>query len=280
MTQPTHPLFDAYPLDGEHSISTGSVPTPYHIYDGHGLLIGGTADLASAKALLQHEDVVPLETTAGRAVAGVWVVDGTAASLGPHIELQVSLLVAHQPQPPIDDHPLTLLKALSVNPQARMFCHGLWNNTATVVAYNRELLGLDARLCEGEIDRADGRKQFRITDEAGALLAEGTVREDERPSSKMAWSLLRLLGVRQMMAAASEGWLGASVVNPKSDALPLNGDAQTYVAADTPVVQLFDPATDSLTLGPEADAGLAFRPSFLEHFSPFRFVYLSPVRAA
>lgn len=278
MTQPTHPLFAAYRLDGEQLISTGSVPTPYQIYDGHGVLIGGTADLAAARALLQRQDVVPLETASGRAVAGVWVVDGTAASLGPHIELQVSLLVAREPQPPIDDHPLTLLKALSTNAAARMFCYGLWNNTETVVAYNRELLGLNARKCQGDIKRADGRLRFRISDETGAMLSEGQVAVDERPSPKMAWSLLRLLGVRQMMAAASNEWLAARVVNPISDAVQFNGDAQTWLAADAPVVQFFDPATDSFVLGATADAGLGFQPTFLEHFYPFRFVYQSPVR--
>lgn len=32
-----HPLFRRYPLDGQARISVGAVPTPYHVYDGHGL---------------------------------------------------------------------------------------------------------------------------------------------------------------------------------------------------------------------------------------------------
>ncbi len=42
-----HELFKRYPIDGAATISTGEVPTPYHIYDGYGAFIGGTADLAA-----------------------------------------------------------------------------------------------------------------------------------------------------------------------------------------------------------------------------------------
>ncbi len=112
MKTDTHPLFENYPLYGEQELSVGLVPIPYHTYDGHGLFIGGTADLASVKELLRNENVHPIQTTAGKAVMGIWVIDFTQASLGPHQELQFSILVSHQPALPIEDHPLTLLKAL------------------------------------------------------------------------------------------------------------------------------------------------------------------------
>ena len=62
----------------------------------------------------------------------------------PHPTKPISFLVSHQPQLPVANQPLALLKALFANPAARMFCYGLWNDTETAVAYNRELLGLDA----------------------------------------------------------------------------------------------------------------------------------------
>ena len=40
-----HALFRAWPLAGEVRLSTGMAPTPYHVDDGHGLFIAGSADL-------------------------------------------------------------------------------------------------------------------------------------------------------------------------------------------------------------------------------------------
>jgi len=36
-------------------LSTGMAPVPYHLYDGHATLIGGTADRAAVKTLLQSD---------------------------------------------------------------------------------------------------------------------------------------------------------------------------------------------------------------------------------
>jgi len=80
----SHPLFRRFPLDGSASIATGPVCTPYHVYDGYSLFIGGTADLSSVRRLLAPESVVPLADEAGRALMGVWVCNFTRASLGPH----------------------------------------------------------------------------------------------------------------------------------------------------------------------------------------------------
>jgi hypothetical protein len=214
----------------------------------------------------------------GRAVMGVWVVDFTEASLDAHHELQFSILVSHQPVPPIEDHPLALLKALFANPQARMFCYGLWNNTKTVVAYNREVLGLNARLSKGHIERKDGQKRFRLTNEMGELLFAGQVREDKQTSPRVGWALFRLLGLRHTWQAFSQPYLGAKVVNPVSDRFPFNGDAESFLAADAPIVQFFDATTDIIDFGGAVANDFGFEPHFVEHFSPFRFVYLEPKR--
>lgn len=45
-------LLKQFPLSGSAVIPTGNVPTPYHIYNGFGLFIGGVCDLNEAKQLL------------------------------------------------------------------------------------------------------------------------------------------------------------------------------------------------------------------------------------
>jgi len=121
-----HALFKQFPLNGTETISTGPVPTPYHIYDGYGAFIGGTADLAAVQRLLQPEQVLPVQTVEGRALMGLWICDFTDASLGPHHELQCSLFVSRQPIHDIASHPLALLAAMLTRPEMQMMCHGLW----------------------------------------------------------------------------------------------------------------------------------------------------------
>ncbi|WP_420630349.1 hypothetical protein [Candidatus Leptofilum sp.] len=274
-----HPLFAQHPLNGELSLSVGQVPTPYHVYDGHGTLIGGSAELSTVRHILNNETVHPIQTANRRALMGIWVVDFADASLGQHNELQISIFVSHSPQLPVSNHPLALLKELFVNPAARMFCYRLWNDGATAVAYNRELLGLDAAQAHGSISRDNGQKRFVFRDSAENLILEGHMYEGKRTSPQMGWQLLQLFGLRQTIRAARQTTLPAKVVNPISEAFPFNGDAQTFLASDPPVLQLFDPQRDSLTFG-ESVANLNFQPTFIEHFAPFRFVYLFPEAVA
>ena len=276
MDSSSHKLFQQYPITGKREISIGQVPVPYHTYDGHGLFIGGTADLANITQLLQNENVYPIQTVDGQAVMGIWVVDFTEASLGPHNELQFSILVSHQPAGPIENHPLTLLKALFTDPNARMFCYGLWNNTETAVAYNRELLGLPAQLNQGTIERENGRKTFHLTNEEDQLLFAGQVHDQKRTEPAVGWSLFRLMGLRQTTRAFSQPYIGAKVVNPISENNRVNADAQSFLAADSPVVQLFNTAADDISFNPQQAGIFNFQPQFIEHFAPFRFVYLMP----
>jgi hypothetical protein len=276
-----HNLFHQFPLTGEKEISIGRVPVPYHIYDGQGILIGGTTDLASIEAILQNEALFPIQTQSGKAVMSVWVVDFTEASLGSHNELQFSILVAHTPQSPIEDHPLALLKALYINPDARMFCYGLWNDTETAVAYNRELLGLDANLNQGKIELNHGQPStFSYKDESGDLIFEGEVSLASQTPFNVGWQMLRLFGLRPTLRSFSQPYIEAKVVNPRGKVIPINADASSFLASDTPIVQLFDPAADSLRFGETSKNNFQFQPHFIEQFSPFRFVYLEPESAS
>ena len=274
-----HKLFQQFPLKGEREISVGRVPVPYHIYDGHGLLIGGTADLAAVTTLLQNEQVQPLETSDANALMAIWVCDFNEASLGAHNELQVAIAVSHQPIAPLESHPLSLLKGIFVNPNVRLLCHGLWNNTQKVVAYNRELLGLNAELNQGDIQRGNGMKSFTFRDAAGELIVEGQVREAKYTPMRVGWQFAKLLGLTQTIRAFTQPYIGTRVVNTIGDVIPYNADAPAYLSADTPVVQYFDPTTDSITFSREPYRDIGFKPLFLEHFDPFRFVYLTPQRS-
>jgi hypothetical protein len=272
----TDALFQKFPIVGTAPTSAGELPVPYHVYDGQGSLIAGTADLGSIRDLLQAENMSPMRTVSGKAVMGIWIIDFREASLGPHNEVQYVILAAHQPTEPVADHPMAMLKALIAEPAARMFSYRLWNNSQKGVAYNRELLGLNARLASGTITRFAGVKRFEFVDEDGELICEGDIRVSKRPSLQVGWSLFRLMGLRQTLRALREPYLEAKVVNPTGNRIRENQDAQTYLANESPVLQFFDQTADKLVLGKPFERAFGFRPQFIEHFDPFRFVYLNP----
>lgn len=271
-----HALFQRFPLTGTRAISTGEVPVPYHVYDGHGLLLGGTVSATAAAHLMAEEGVKPVLTQAGQALMAIWVCDFTAASLGPHTELQFALLASNQPVAPLPDHPLSLLKALAEIPGVGLFAHGLWNNAASAVAYNRELLGLRAHAAHSTITRAPARETFVFRDESDALIFRGEVTLATRTPPGVAWQMLQLFGIRGSVRLSRQPYLAATVINPVGDVLPTNAQAKAYVAADTPIVQRWDAATDRLEFGRELYRSLQFQPTFVEQFEPFRFVYLMP----
>ncbi|MBC7813367.1 MAG: hypothetical protein H7175_19565, partial [Burkholderiales bacterium] len=96
----SHPLFQQYPLNQQATLSVGTVPAPYHVYNGYGLFIAGTAHLDKVRALLQSEQVEPIQDEAGRALMAIWVCNFLEASLGTHHELQFSIFIQRQSVPP------------------------------------------------------------------------------------------------------------------------------------------------------------------------------------
>jgi hypothetical protein len=272
-----HALFRAFPLEGTASVSTGTVPTPYQVYDGCGLFIGGTADLAAARELLAPEQVRPVPTSAGRALMGVWVCNFTDASLGAHHELQFSLFASAQEQPAVDADPLALLAAMLERPEMRMLCHGLWNNTPQVVAYNRELLALDARLATSRIEREPGAIGFAFRDAAtGKHVLEGRVHRPQRPGLRANLALVRRLGLRRVVDLARQPWLRVQILNPVGPGLARNAVADSYTKCDATVLRYFDPARDTLDVDEPRYRRLQFRPEFFQFMRGFKFVYLFP----
>lgn len=272
-----HQLFKHYPLTGTATLTTGAVPTPYHIYDGYGLFMGGTADLAAVQRLLQPETVIPLQTVAGQAVMGIWLCDFTDASLGPHHELQFSIFVTRQPAAPLAAHPLALLSAMLTRPDVQMLCHGLWNNIPTVVAYNRELLSLNAKLSTSTIAFDAQQLTFAVADAvSGASILTGAIRTPQQLSWRASLGLLGQLGFGPALRVNRQPWVSTTVVNPLGVGLAQNAVAQAMTKNTVNNVRYFKPATDDLTFGATPYRELAFRPLFVQYMSGFKFVYLQP----
>jgi hypothetical protein len=275
--QRDHPLFRQYPLDGEATISAGAVPTPYHVYDGHGLFIGGTADLAVARELLAGEQVTPVQTDDGRALMGVSIFDFTDASLGAHHELQFSLFVSRTRLLSFSTNRLTLLDLMLTRPGVQMLCHGLWNNTPKVVAYNRELVGLDARRSRSRIERGADAVRFLIADDrTGVPVLEGRIDRPWRSSLLANLALAARLGLRRMFRLARQPWIRVPVLNPVSEALPRNAVAETCTTAESSALRYFDAARDRLAFGATRYRRLQFQPQFVQYLDGFKFVCLNP----
>lgn len=273
-----HPIFQQHPLSKEMvQTSVGAQPTPYHIYDGHAVLIGGTADLAAVKKLLHNERVVPVQTQSGRALMALWAVDEPVASHGAHTEMQVSFYVTHQPTAPARDGEFAPLNFLLNTPGARQLCHGLWNNTPEVVAYNHEVLGLSPRLSHSSFLCSGNRTRFEFSDaETGQVLMRGDVSTLARQPMNAASAMFKSFGFFKALQAASIKTVTTHVTNPINTVMPRNADAKTLSASDSLIAQLFDPAQDKLELFAQPYTALDFKPAFIEHMRGFKMVYLNP----
>jgi hypothetical protein len=276
MSDHNHPLFERFPLAGKAALSTGSVPTPYHIYDGYGAFVGGTADLSAVKALLKGERVIPVQTADGHALMGIWICDFLDASLGAHHELQCSIFVAPAPVPPVPAQPLGLLGAMLGRADVQMLCYGLWNNTPVVVAYNRELLSLNAQLTRSLIHRELDALNFSFRDNSGDLILEGKLDRPGKASAGAGIALMRQLGFLKGMRIARAPWVKMSVVNPLGVGLGNNAVAEAFNKNDANALRYFEPERDQLTFGDVPYARLGFQPRFVQFMDGFKFVYLNP----
>ena len=273
-----HALFQRFPPSGHMRTSHGAVPTPYHVYDGHGVFIGGSASLAAARAVLAGETVQPVATEDGRALMGLWVFEFTDASLGAHHELQCSLFVAHTAAPPpVPAHAYSVIEAMVTRPDVHMLCHRLWNDSERVVAYNRELLGLDAELSTNRIACGAGRVEFAVRDAASGMpIVGGSVRETGRASLRASWALLRCLGLRRLMQVARQPWIRTAIVNPIGVAVPENALADSFTHAQSSLLRPFDERSDRIEFADARLRMLAFAPRFVQRMTGFKFVYLFP----
>lgn len=267
-----HALFQKYPVDDKIVLGGETLPTPYHIYDGAILFIGGRANADAARELLRGERLTPLLDQAGNALMAAWVCDFTQANLDAHTELQISIFAAYADQPPVPAHPFAIYRQLTRG--AYMVCHGLWNNTERVVRYNRDHLMLDARLARSHFDRTAARWQFRFTD-ADQLLVDGALDLPRRQPPADLWALSAHLGMSALLRSLREPFIHVPVVNTVGAQAAENWVAPTYTRADRQVIRRFTPA-DRLTIHAPRYAALQFQPDFAQYSGGVRFVYLRP----
>lgn len=271
-----HELFKRYPLT-ERQITVGRVTSPYHIYDGKMMFISGTADWSAVRELLRDQQMIPLRTEKGKALMALWICDFTEANLGAHQELQISFFVSEQLEDGVSDDPIQLLKRMSLDTHLKMLCYGLWNNTETVVAYNRELLGLDARLTHGSIRTDSTRTQFRFTDsQQDKLLIEGEVVRPRSQGLRESFALMRSMGWSDTMKVARAPYVTVKVVNSLSSLMTRHMGAQTYTKSDKQVLRFFDPQVDTIRFGDTRFQRLGFAPQLISNLTGVRFVYLEP----
>ncbi len=272
-----HALFQHFPLKGVTQLTTGEVPTPYHIYDGYGAFIGGIANLDAMRHLLKGEQVTPVQTTDGHALMGIWICNFTEASLGPHHELQISVFVSPKQIIDIPPHPLSVLTIMLTRPDVLMLCHGLWNNTPTVVAYNRELLSLNARLSESQIDRDAQQLTFSVKDKlTNTPILSGTASKPGQASVRATMALAARLGFGTTLRLRQQPWTSMRVVNPLGVVLNHNAIAEAHNKNDVNNVRFFESPADTVTCEIDTYSKLGFTPQFVQHMSGFKFVYLNP----
>ena len=271
-----HRLFRDFPIDGSVRLSAGEVPTPYVVYDGHGLLVAGTADLAAVERHAGEQDVFPVATASGRALMGIIICDFPDASHGSHHELQVFVLVSQTKRQMVRDHAFGLPAWMARRKDWGTLCLHLWNDSHQVVAYNREYLGLNAQLCESRIGRSNRGKTFEFRDPSGKRILSGDVTEEDHQSLRSALELSRLMGLRALLSHAFRPYHEGAVINLKGAVFTDNRRAPTYTAPDTVVLQHFDPERDVFRIHDVALAKYRFNPQSLEHLIPFRFAYLRP----
>lgn len=272
-----HDLFKTYPLVSTRNTSAGELPVPYHAYDGVCALIGATADISAVSEALQNQQVKPIQTSDGKALMAVWVCEFTEASLGQHSELQFAILCSFEDHAPVTAHPLALLKLLAFDPSARMFCHGLWNNSPQVVAYNSEVLGLGAQLSQSTVNYSATHIGFEFSDmKTEQALLSGEFNRPPRTGMSAGLSMLGYFGFGGVMRLGNMPWITAQVVNRVGAVIPHNANAQAHLAADSLVVQLVDNQTGSFEIEHPVYASWQITPQFVEHMNGFKFVYLNP----
>lgn len=276
-----HRLFREFPITEYLPTSQGDAPVPYHVYNGYCVFVGGTADFQSVKNHLVTESLSPVRTVDGRTYMGIWLGAFDEANLGAHHELQFSFFVSERGEP-VMSHPLGVLVTLIARPDVKMFCHRIWNDTMRVVAYNREALGLDARLSDSCIKRkTDGRVIFAVNAaSSGSMLLSGVLQSTLGTSGRLYWDLLGATGFLRLWKYSCKPWATVGVINPRGTVLMESFEAKTHTVFRKSHLRYFDLAHDVLHIGDTCHASMDFQPQFVQCLEGFNFVYGKPARIA
>lgn len=268
-------LFQLFPLDGSVLIGGEELTTPYHIYGGTMLALGGTVDGASAARLLAAERLEPVLDTDGRALAAIWICDFTEANLDAHHELQISLFATRRKVQPLKANAFAFHRALTVIPDLMMVCHGLWNNTQRVVRYNSEHLLLNARLTKSQLDFSGQNWTFAFRDAAGGMIAEGTVPAPRRQSALATWKIALQMGFWALLESARAPFIKVPVVNTRRQSDTFNHVCTTYTACEKPLIRGAS-NRDVISITDPAYAELDFRISFVQVLKDIGFIFMRP----
>lgn len=270
------PLSERYPPDCEVIVRGEKLTTPYYVYDGTLLFIGGTADAGDVSRLLADEDdLMPIIDTAGRALAGIWIGDFGRANLGPHSEFQISLFATSRKAPvSVPSHPFSTIRATLALPETVMVCHGLWNTTERVVSYNRDVLALDAQWSAGTLSQSGEDYDFSFTDADDGSIAEGHL-GIKRQKAADSRTMMHCVGFTTLLKAAFAPAATIPVANTRSDASPGKLVSRTYSRFRSQVTRLFD-AGDRLTIRQERYRDLGFEPTMVQQLQGYELVFMRP----
>lgn len=268
-------LFQRFPLDGTVIVDGEESTTPYHIYDGTILSLGGTVDGKVATTFLAAEHLKPVLDTDGRALAAIWICDFTDANLGAHHELQISLFATRHSVQPLRANAFSFHRALKMIPDLMMVCHGLWNNTQRVVRYNSEHLLLNARLAKSKVDFSGDNWTFEFRDAGDGLIAEGWVPATRRQPARASWKIASQMGFRGLLERLRAPFFKIPVVNTRRQGDVCNHVCTTYTACEKPLIR---GATDKdvLSIGEHVYAELDFTISFVQVLKDIGFIFMPP----
>ncbi len=276
-----HPIFVDYPITGTRTNWYGKVSTPYRVYDGYGVMLGGTCDVTAARHMLRNEQALePAITVDRRALMAMWIANFTDASVGPHTELQFSLFVSRAPRSDIPYHPFVLLKIMLENRELPMLVHGLWNDTDAAIGYNRDLLGLDAQPAVSAINAMQDNLRFAFSErsEEGSMpIASGTIKLEKRTGIKAGLSLSQLMGgFSKTNALLKQPYSVFSVMNRVSQQLPRNVETEAAAGSEHIVLREWNRRTDQIDIKHPYYGQVDFQPDFVQQFTGARFVYVTP----
>ncbi|MGQ5719923.1 hypothetical protein [Pseudochrobactrum asaccharolyticum] len=268
-------LFQRFPIDGSLNIAGALVTTPYHIYDGSMLSLGGTVDGEVATRLLEAEHLSPVLDTNGRALAAIWICNFAEANLGAHHELQVSLFATQLKVQRLKADAFSYFRALTKVPDLMMVCHGLWNDTQRVVQYNSEHLRLNAKLTQSKMDFSGENWNFKFCDTFGNIIAEGSIPLLRHQLTKDTWQIAQRMGIRGTLNLLRTPFFEMPVVNTRQNSDTCNHVCVTYTACDKPLIRKTTDE-DMIIIREPIYQNLDFRTAFVQQLKNIGFIFLRP----
>lgn len=272
---PKQQLFERFPLDGSVVVAGEELSTPYHIYNGTMLSLGGTVEGDAAARLLAKEHLKPVLDSEGRALAAIWICDFIEANLGAHHELQISLFATAREAQPLPAGAFSYHRALTAIPDLMMVCHGLWNNTERVVRYNREHLLLNAKLAQSDVNLVGDPWTFQFRDAEGRTIAGGSLPAMRRQPPAAVWKIARQMGFRGMLSLLRSPVFNMSVVNTRQEGSERNHCCQTYTVCQKSLIRAAT-EQDRIAISHPIYRDLDFKVTHLQQLHEIGFIFLRP----